>query len=940
MAKVNPYSNAGEVTAVDIPITIRSDSVMLSNTSRVQFTGAGYTHTIGGVSITMNPVMSKTGGKATIKGNKRHYGTDPAVEHELYKDLIKERIILKSPGTIRYSYDLQILNRVIPEPESVLPLKISGKKNTNNISRIFEKITNLTQNNTIDINSDPWGNLVVYVNGKDIVVMPRPFAIDASGKRFDMDFNLDKENRIITINGDLSGARYPIIVDPTERVTNGFFLDGLAGWTVVNTCPPEELYILLENWFGYPTVYGCLCANNCYVGLGQDVDLTNVTTLSVDLLSDPWTENEGVTRLAVFVDETEVYTQYSSYDHYITNIDVSTYSGIHNIQIRFYSGYAWGAFIIYSISAIGSVVPPVPVAAFTASPTTGIAPLTVQFNDTSTNVPTSWNWSFGDGGVATTQNPSHTYASAGAYDVGLTVTNAGGSNTTVKVGYVVVTASMSSQATNIQGINVSGTGISRQNFIEDAANAQRALGYSAETKYYNQTNNMRSYIQNRLSNDGIFFFDGHGLDGGGGIKVNDDRDEWYYAHGSLDYNFNDISSFSLMRLAVLLGCQTGLTSSSNGNLVDVIINKGGKCAMGWTKDLSWDLSPQYGTEFWNQMDGQTTPFYAHDIAKNAVKNQILCQNRYATWPDIYTEYCNYDELYSSGTDCNTVLQTVNSNQMASVYSLQKTSEIEKQSLKFSDQSLNQKRNIIRLFSQKPDLNITFKKKTHQSYADLYEFKGSDSSSFIVNDATGRIQSAVWSELRSKSWKESINLKQGYIIAEAFAKKKYPELWNISKSRGIKLTRNEVLDRGGDRQLCFTWEGILYGSSNASGPRTELRDGNGVSISVSPYTGHIIDYNEIYLPSVYAHTSLTSLTSTVTEDQARGYAIAKFRSLGVNVNQSGSIKSLGIKTILDTENVPYMTWTFGMERKGKLGMERASVSVDAQDGHIVWSQPFV
>nr|WP_319377238.1 hypothetical protein [uncultured Methanoregula sp.] len=156
--------------------------------------------------------------------------------------------------------------------------------------------------------------------GKVSLLCPAPFAIDASGKRFDMDFNLDKENRIITINGDLSGARYPIIVDPTERVTNGFFLDGLEGWTIVNTCPPEELYILLENWFGYPTVYGCLCANNCYVGLGQDVDLTNVTTLSVDLLSDPWTENEGVTRLAVFVDETEVYTQYSSYDHYITNI--------------------------------------------------------------------------------------------------------------------------------------------------------------------------------------------------------------------------------------------------------------------------------------------------------------------------------------------------------------------------------------------------------------------------------------------------------------------------------------------------------------------------------------------------------------------------------------------------------------------------------------------
>ena len=38
-----------------------------------------------------------------------------------------------------------------------------------------------------------------------------------------------------------------------------------------------------------------------------------------------------------------------------------------------------------------------PVAGFSATPTSGTAPLVVQFNDTSTGSPTSWNWSFGDG---------------------------------------------------------------------------------------------------------------------------------------------------------------------------------------------------------------------------------------------------------------------------------------------------------------------------------------------------------------------------------------------------------------------------------------------------------------------------------------------------------------------------------------------------------------
>ena len=69
-----------------------------------------------------------------------------------------------------------------------------------------------------------------------------------------------------------------------------------------------------------------------------------------------------------------------------------------------------------------------PVAAFTKSTATGTIPLTVQFTDTSSNTPTSWYWTFGDGGTSTTNNPSHTYTTAGTYTVQLTATNAGGSN--------------------------------------------------------------------------------------------------------------------------------------------------------------------------------------------------------------------------------------------------------------------------------------------------------------------------------------------------------------------------------------------------------------------------------------------------------------------------------------------------------------------------------
>ncbi len=81
-----------------------------------------------------------------------------------------------------------------------------------------------------------------------------------------------------------------------------------------------------------------------------------------------------------------------------------------------------------------------PVAAFSGTPTSGKAPLTVSFTDGSTNIPTSWNWEYKTGAgiwtpFATVKNPSY-YFPAGTYDIRLTATNAVGSNTTMISGYI------------------------------------------------------------------------------------------------------------------------------------------------------------------------------------------------------------------------------------------------------------------------------------------------------------------------------------------------------------------------------------------------------------------------------------------------------------------------------------------------------------------------
>ena len=78
---------------------------------------------------------------------------------------------------------------------------------------------------------------------------------------------------------------------------------------------------------------------------------------------------------------------------------------------------------------------------FSASPTSGDAPLIVDFTDQSTNSPTSWNWDFGDGENSTEQSPSHTYDNMGQYNVSLTTTNESGSDTEIKTNFITVKGS-------------------------------------------------------------------------------------------------------------------------------------------------------------------------------------------------------------------------------------------------------------------------------------------------------------------------------------------------------------------------------------------------------------------------------------------------------------------------------------------------------------------
>ncbi len=80
----------------------------------------------------------------------------------------------------------------------------------------------------------------------------------------------------------------------------------------------------------------------------------------------------------------------------------------------------------YSPQTSVTLIPP-PTAGLAASPLSGEAPLTVQFQNTSTGAATGYLWTFGDGQTSSTVSPAHVYSNAGTFSTTLVASGVGGS---------------------------------------------------------------------------------------------------------------------------------------------------------------------------------------------------------------------------------------------------------------------------------------------------------------------------------------------------------------------------------------------------------------------------------------------------------------------------------------------------------------------------------
>jgi PKD repeat protein len=128
-----------------------------------------------------------------------------------------------------------------------------------------------------------------------------------------------------------------------------------------------------------------------------------------------------------------------------TNV-TDTYTNAGSYTVILTANGPGGASALTNTAYIVVTNPPVPVAGFSGTPTSGVAPMTVTFTNLSSNA-TNYVWNFGDGNMLITgsnTNVTETYTNAGTYTVVLTAHGPGGMNALTNTAYIVVTPPSSS----------------------------------------------------------------------------------------------------------------------------------------------------------------------------------------------------------------------------------------------------------------------------------------------------------------------------------------------------------------------------------------------------------------------------------------------------------------------------------------------------------------
>ena len=201
-----------------------------------------------------------------------------------------------------------------------------------------------------------------------------------------------------------------------------------------------------------------------------------------------------------------------------------------------------------------------PVALFSASPTTGTAPLLVNFDASSSTDadgdPLTYSWQFGDGASGSGLTTSHTYSSVGTYDAILTVDDGQFTD------FTCVTITVTNQPANPLAVsftdNTSLLGTSNFSGVAVAISDMNADGRDDIIRF-NQARNLN--IQYQQSPDASFAGYSYGSVSG--------SNQWSVCIADFDHNgFNDILSGGAYDNIKLISNNNGFNSYSQQTLAN------------------------------------------------------------------------------------------------------------------------------------------------------------------------------------------------------------------------------------------------------------------------------------------------------------------------------------------------------------------------------------
>ncbi|EKF87111.1 PKD domain-containing protein [Methanobacterium formicicum DSM 3637] len=196
--------------------------------------------------------------------------------------------------------------------------------------------------------------------------------------------------------------------------------------TVNETFTKEDFLYGLQTWKPCPT-------SNYPIYEGQDT--SNLTNTFSIMFIDLWAGFVGPNTRSLYPDYTFIDNGMIKITYEFFNLPEGSLAAFGAYAYCQSSKQGEGVRWVNRVGGTGSSgyyvngVSSTPEADFTANPTKGTVPLTVEFNDQSTGTnPLTYAWDFGDGSTSAEQNPTHTYTTPGTYTVKLTVTNAVGSS--------------------------------------------------------------------------------------------------------------------------------------------------------------------------------------------------------------------------------------------------------------------------------------------------------------------------------------------------------------------------------------------------------------------------------------------------------------------------------------------------------------------------------